>query len=195
MHSGRALSLIRPTACPCRRWRGTRASADPRSGAGKRDAEQGVDGLLRDRTRKPGRAPFSANVVAKVKHWTGRAMAKAVGVRLRALQRSWQAHRLQPHRIRAFKRSNDPEFAEKVEDIVGLYMDPPKHTVVVSIDEKSQIQALDRTQPGLPLKPGKCGTMTHDYKRNGTTTLFAALNILDGTVIGRCMGRHRHQGV
>jgi len=120
-------------------------------------------------------------------------MAKAVGVSLRAVQRLWEAHRLQPHRIRTFKRSNDPEFAEKVEDIVGLYMDPPKHAVVVSIDEKSQIQALDRTQPGLPLKPGKCGTMTHDYKRNGTTTLFAALNILDGTVIGRCMRRHRHQ--
>ena len=115
------------------------------------------------------------------------------GVSLRTVQHFWQAHRLQPHRIRTFKRSNDPEFAEKVENIVGLYMDPPKHTVVVSIDEKSQIQALDRTQPGLPLKPGKCGTMTHDYKRNGTTTLFAALNILDGTVIGRCMRRHRHQ--
>ena len=143
--------------------------------------------------------PLSAKVVAKVldltcseppgqaTHWTGRAMAKAVGVSLRAVQRLWEAHRLQPHRIRTFKRSNDPEFAEKVEDIVGLYMDPPKHAVVVSIDEKSQIQALDRTQPGLPLKPGKCGTMTHDYKRNGTTTLFAALNILDGTVIGRCI--------
>ena len=120
-------------------------------------------------------------------------MAKAVGVSLRAVQRLWEAHRLQPHPIRTFKRSNDPEFAEKVEDIVGLYMDPPEHAVVVSIDEKSQIQALDRTQPGLPLKPGKCGTMTHDYKRNGATTLFAALNILDGTVIGRCMRRHRHQ--
>ena len=172
-----------------------------------RYAEQGVEGLLRDRTRKPGRAPLSAKVVAKVMdltcseppghatHWTGRAMAKAVGVSLRAVQRLWQAHRLQPHRIRTFKRSNDPEFAEKVEDIVGLYMDPPKHTVVVSIDEKSQIQALDRTQPGLPLKPGKCGTMTHDYKRNGTTTLFAALNILDGTVIGRCMRRASPPGV
>jgi transposase len=170
-----------------------------------RYAEQGVDGLLRDKTRKPGRAPLSARIVAKVMdltcseppghatHWTGRAMAKAVGVSLRAVQRLWEAHRLQPHRIRAFKRSNDPEFAEKVEDVVGLYMDPPKHAVVVSIDEKSQIQALDRTQPGLPLKPGKCGTMTHDYKRNGTTTLFAALNIVDGTVIGRCMRRHRHQ--
>ena len=126
-------------------------------------------------------------------HWTGRAMAKAVGVSLRAVQRLWQAHRLQPHRIRTFKRSNDPEFAEKVEDIVGLYMDPPKHTVVVSIDEKSQIQALDRTQPGLPLKPGKCGTMTHDYKRNGTATLFAALDTLDGRVISMCDDRHRHQ--
>ena len=109
------------------------------------------------------------------------------------MQRIWAAHDLQPHRIRTFKRSNDPDFAAKVEDIVGLYVDPPKHAVVLSIDEKSQIQALDRTQPGLPLKPGKSGTMTHDYKRNGTTTLFAALNVLDGTVLGRCMQRHRHQ--
>jgi hypothetical protein len=116
-------------------------------------------------------------------------MAKAVGLSLRI----WEAHRLQPHRIRTFKRSNDPPFAAKVEDIVGLYMDPPMHAVVLSIDEKSQIQALDRTQPGLPLKPGKCGTMTHDYKRNGTTTLFAALNVLNGSVIGRCMPKHRHQ--
>jgi transposase len=120
-------------------------------------------------------------------------MAKAFNISLRAVQRLWDAHRLQPHRLRTFKRSSDPKFAEKVEDVVGLYMDPPAHAVVVSIDEKSQIQALDRTQPGLPLKPGKCGTMTHDYKRNGTTTLFAALNILDGTVIGRCMKQHRHQ--
>ena len=126
-------------------------------------------------------------------HWTGRAMAKAVGISLRAVQRIWEVHRLQPHRIRTFKKSNDPAFAEKVEDIVGLYMNPPGHAVVLSIDEKSQIQALDRTQPGLPLKPGKCGTMTHDYKRHGTTTLFAALNVLDGTVLGRCMQKHRHQ--
>ena len=126
-------------------------------------------------------------------HWTGRAVAKAVGISLRAVQRIWTTHRLQPHRIRTFKRSNDPAFAEKVTDIVGLYMSPPAHAVVLSIDEKSQIQALDRTQPGLPLKPGKTGTMTHDYKRNGTTTLFAALNVLDGTVIGRNMQRHRHQ--
>jgi hypothetical protein len=98
---------------------------------------------------------------------------------LRAVQRIWEAHRLQPHRVRTFKRSNDPAFAQKVEDIVGLYMHPPAHAVVLSIDEKSQIQALDRTQPGLPLKPGKCGTMTHDYKRNGTTTLFAFIRFLN----------------
>ena len=120
-------------------------------------------------------------------------MAKAAGISLRAVQRIWEAHRLQPHRIRTVKKSRDPAFTAKVEDVVGLYMDPPAHAVVVSIDEKSQIQALDRTQPGLPLKPGKCGTMTHDYKRNGTTTLFAALNILDGTVIGRCMPKHTHK--
>jgi len=171
----------------------------------KRFAEEGVDGLLRDKTRKPGKAPLSPETVARilaltcseppgeVTHWTGRAVARAAGVSLRAVQRLWEAHRLQPHRLRTFKKSNDPAFAKKVEDIVGLYMNPPCHAVVFSIDEKSQIQALDRTQPGLPLKPGKCGTMTHDYKRNGTTTLFAALNILDGTVIGRCMQQHRHQ--
>jgi transposase len=171
----------------------------------RRFAEEGVDGLLRDKTRKPGTAPIAKAVVAwivaltcteppgAVTHWTGRAMAKAVGVSLTSVQRIWSAHRLQPHRLRTFKRSNDPAFAAKVEDIVGLYMDPPAHAVVVSIDEKSQIQALDRTQPGLPLKPGKCGTMTHDYKRNGTTTLFAALDVLHGTVVGRCMPNHRHQ--
>ena len=171
----------------------------------QRFAEAGVEGLLRDKTRKPGKAPLSAETVAKVltlpcaeapgeaTHWTGRAVARAVGVSLRAVQRIWRAHRLQPHRIRTFKKSDDPAFAEKVEDIVGLYIDPPRHAVVLSIDEKSQIQALDRTQPGLPLKPGKCGTMTHDYKRNGTTTLFAALNVLEGKVIGRCLPHHRHQ--
>jgi transposase len=170
----------------------------------RRWGEGGVDILLREPSRKPGKAPLPASTVNKivaltcteppgqVTHWTGRAMAKAVGISLRAVQRIWEAHRLQPHRIRSFKKSRDPSFAAKVEDVVGLYMDPPAHAVVVSIDEKSQIQALDRTQPGLPLKPGKCGTMTHDYKRNGTTTLFAALNILDGTVIGRCMPKHTH---
>jgi transposase len=112
---------------------------------------------------------------------------------LRSVQRIWAGHDLQPHRIRTFKRSSDPDFAAKLEAIVGLYLDPPAHSLVLSLDEKSQIQALDRTQPGLPLKPGKAGTMTHDYKRHGTTTLFAALNVLDGTVVGRCMARHRHQ--
>lgn len=109
------------------------------------------------------------------------------------MRRIWKRHGLQPHRVRAFKLSNDPKFAEKLKDVVGLYVDPPAHAVVLSIDEKSQIQALDRTQPGLPMKKGRCATMTHDYKRNGTTTLFAALDILEGKVIGRCMQRHRHQ--
>ena len=126
-------------------------------------------------------------------HWTGRTMAKATGLSLRTVQRIWAAHGLQPHRVRSFKRSRDPEFVAKLEDIVGLYLAPPRHAVVLSVDEKSQIQALDRTQPGLPIKPGKAGTMTHDYIRHGTTTLFAALNVLDGTVLGRCMQRHRHQ--
>ena len=112
---------------------------------------------------------------------------------LRSVQRILEAHRIEPHRIRTFKLSNDPEFAKKLRDIVGLYVDPPAHAVILSVDEKSQIQALDRTQPGLPMKKGRAGTMTHDYKRNGTTTLFAALNVLDGTVIGRNMQRHRHQ--
>jgi transposase len=168
-------------------------------------AEEGVQRLLREGSRKPGKAPVAMATVAKVlaltsadppgetTHWTGRAMAKAVNLSLRTVQRIWGAHKLQPHRWRTFKRSKDPAFAEKVEDIVGLYMHPPAHAVVLSIDEKSQIQALDRTQPGLPLKPGKCGTMTHDYKRHGTTTLFAAFNVLDGVVLGRCMQRHTHQ--
>jgi transposase len=171
----------------------------------RRFAEAGVDGLLREAARKPGKAPLSDQTVHRVvaltcaeppgaaTQWTGRAMAKAAGISLRSVQRIWQSHRLQPHRIRTFKRSNDPEFAAKLEDIVGLYVDPPKHAIVLSVDEKSQIQALDRTQPGLPIKPGKAGTMTHDYLRNGVTTLFAALNVLDGTVLGRCMQRHRHQ--
>jgi len=126
-------------------------------------------------------------------HWTAPAMAAASGISVSSVQRIWRAHGLRPHQVRSFKLSTDPKFTEKVEDVVGLYVDPPAHAVVISIDEKSQIQALDRTQPGLPMKPGRCGTMTHDYKRNGTTTLFAALNVLDGSVIGRCMQRHRHQ--
>jgi transposase len=171
----------------------------------QRFAEQGVDGLLRDKTRRPGKAPIAADTVAQVvaltcgpppgeaRHWTGRAMAQAAGLSLRSVQRIWQAHQLQPHRVHSFKRSRDPDFAAKLVDIVGLYLDPPAKAVVLSIDEKRQIQALDRTQPGLPLKPGRCATMTHDYTHHGTTTLFAALNVLDGTVSGRCMQRHRHE--
>jgi transposase len=109
------------------------------------------------------------------------------------VRRIWKAHGLQPHRVRQFKLSNDPKFTEKLRDVVGLYVNPPAHAIVLSVDEKSQIQALDRTQPGLPMKKGRLGTMTHDYKRTGTTTLFAALNVLDGTVIGQNMQRHRHQ--
>ena len=166
---------------------------------------EGVAGLTRDKTRKPGKKPLPASTVQRVvdlalgpppgetTHWTGRMLAKAAGVSLRSVQRILEAHQLAPHRIRTFKLSNDPKFAEKLKDVVGLYVDPPAHAVVISVDEKSQIQALDRTQPGLPMKPGRAGTMTHDYKRHGTTTLFAALNILDGTVIGRNMKRHRHQ--
>jgi transposase len=167
--------------------------------------EDGVDGLLRDRTR-PSRIPRLATdlverVVARTQepppgeatHWTVRAMAKDIGISPASVQRIWVGHGLQPHRVRTFKLSTDPAFAAKLRDVVGLYVDPPAHAIVLSIDEKSQIQALDRTQPGLPMKKGRAGTMTHDYKRNGTTTLFAALNLLDGSVIGQCMQRHRHQ--
>ena len=166
---------------------------------------EGVDGLLRDKTRPPGVAPLAPAVVDKVvaltleppvheaTHWTVRAMAKAVGIAASSVVRIWHDHGLAPHRWRSFKLSNDKAFAEKLHDVVGLYVDPPAHAIVLSVDEKSQIQALDRTQPGLPLKKGRGGTMTHDYKRNGTTTLFAALNVLDGSVIGRNMQRHRHQ--
>jgi transposase len=126
-------------------------------------------------------------------HWSTRTLAEKMGVSHMTIQRIWKAHNLKPHRVKTFKLSQDPQFVEKLTDVVGLYLNPPEHALVLSVDEKSQIQALDRTQPGLPFKPGKCGTMTHDYKRYGTTTLFAALNVLDGTVIGTCMKRHRHQ--
>ena len=171
----------------------------------ERFMEEGVEGLLRDKTR-PGRiAPLDQATIdlvlkltdqpppGETTHWTGRAMAKAVGISVSSVHRLWRAHGLQPHRVRQFKLSRDPAFIPKLRDIVGLYVDPPAHAVVFSIDQKSQIQALDRTQPGLPLKKGRAGTMTHDYKRHGTTTLFAALNVLDGTVIGQNMQRHRHQ--
>ncbi len=161
--------------------------------------------MLRDKTR-PSRVPKLAPSVAErvveltmapppgeTTHWTSAAMAKAVGVSVSSVQRLWRGHGLQPHRVRQFKLSNDPEFVAKLRDIVGLYVDPPAHAVVLSLDEESQIQALDRTQPGLPTKKGRAGTMTHDYVRNGKTTLFAAMNVLDGTVIGQNMQRHRHQ--
>lgn len=126
-------------------------------------------------------------------HWSCRSMAKAQGVSKATVSRIWTAHQLKPHRNRGFKLSRDPRFLEKLTDVVGLYLDPPTKALVVCVDEKSQIQALDRTQPGLPMKKGRCGTMTHDYKRNGTTTLFAALEVAEGKVIGQCYARHRHQ--
>ena len=165
----------------------------------------GVDGLLRDKTRPSRVPPLGREVAERVvaltqgdppgetTHWTAAAMAEAAAISVSSVQRIWRAHGLQPHRMRQFKLSNDPHFAAKLRDVVGLYVDPPAHAIVLSVDEKSQIQALDRTQPGLPLKPGRCGTMTHDYKRHGTTTLFAALDVLEGKIIGRCMQRHRHQ--
>lgn len=125
-------------------------------------------------------------------HWSTRRLAAKVGVSDTTVLRAWKRHGLKPHRVRQFKVSRDPQFVEKLEDIVGLYMSPPEHALVLCCDEKSQVQALDRTQPGLPLKKGRAATMTHDYKRHGTTTLFAALNVLDGTVIGTCKPRHRH---
>jgi transposase len=171
----------------------------------ERFIEEGFDGLLRDKTRPSGIKPLGVEAAERVvaltlaeppgetTHWTGVLMSKAAGLSVSSVQRIWRAHGLQPHRMRQFKLSNDPRFVDKLRDVVGLYVDPPAHAIVLSVDEKSQIQALDRTQPGLPLKKGRAGTMTHDYVRHGTTTLFAAMNVLDGTVIGRNMQRHRHQ--
>jgi transposase len=171
----------------------------------ERFMHEGIQGLTRDKTRPSRIPPLPAETVDRVvaltnqappheaTHWTAPAMAKTVAISPSSVRRIWKGHGLQPHRVRSFKLSNDPGFADKLKDVVGLYVDPPAHAVVLSIDEKSQIQALDRTQPGLPMKKGRCATMTHDYKRHGTTTLFAALDILQGKVIGRCMQRHRHQ--
>lgn len=171
----------------------------------KRYAEQGLEGIIKDKTR-PGRiAPISLakrsriiklTVEAKPKgmtHWSRTTMAKEVGVSPSSVGRVWAAHGLKPHRVKSFKLSNDKNFEEKLENIVGLYLSPPEHAIVLSCDEKSQIQALDRTQPGLPLKKGRCQTMTHDYKRNGVTSLFAAMDIASGRIISKCMNRHRHQ--
>ena len=171
----------------------------------KRFLALGVAGLLQDGPR-PGRKPtISARLRQRVvtlttrqqpsnaTHWSTRTMAAAVGISEASVRRIWRAHGLKPHRVETFKISNDPAFAEKLEDIVGLYLNPPEHALVLCVDEKSQIQALDRTQPGLPLKRGRGTTMTHDYKRNGTATLFAALNAANGEVYGLCQERHRHQ--
>ncbi len=164
-----------------------------------------VAGLEKDAPR-PGRLPrISARKVRAVveatlhttppaaTHWSTRSMATAQGLSEATVRRIWKRHGLKPHLIRTFKLSRDKQFVEKLYDVVGLYLNPPDKSLVLSVDEKSQVQALDRTQPGLPMKKGRCGTLTHDYTRHGTTTLFAALSLLDGNVIGECMPRHRHQ--
>lgn len=171
----------------------------------RRFAENGIAGIEKDATR-PGRPRKNRKKIERqivemttqttprnATHWSTRTLAAALGIDHVLVHRVWKAHGLQPHRVRGFKLSNDPQFVEKLVDVVGLYLDPPDHALVLSADEKSQIQALDRTQPGLPIKRGRCGTMTHDYKRYGTTTLFAAIDMLEGRVIAQCMPRHRHQ--
>lgn len=171
----------------------------------RRFAEGGLEAILKDKSR-PGRIPpISARTRSKIikltteskpeglTHWSRSTMAREVGVSPSTVGRVWATCGLKPHLVKTFKLSNDKRFEEKLEDVVGLYLSPPEHAIVLSCDEKSQIQALDRTQPGLPIKKGRCQTMTHDYKRNGTTSLFAALNIANGEVIGTCMRKHRHQ--
>src|SRR4051795_13379537 len=166
---------------------------------------QGINGRRRDATRPGRKPPLNAQTIEQVvhktlheqppgsTHWSIRKMAAVSGLSRSSIQRIWQAHQLKPHRVKTFKLSNDKHFAEKVQDIIGLYLNPPDKALVFAVDEKSQIQALARPQPGLPLKKGRCGTMTHDYKRHGTTTLFAALDVLAGKVIGDCYKRHRYQ--
>ena len=155
----------------------------PRAGRPKTLDQEAVEAIIkRTLEEKP----------AGSTHWSTRTMAAAAGVSQATVHRIWRAHGLKPHRVKRFKLSNDPQFVEKLQDVVGLYLNPPEKAIVFCVDEKSQIQALDRTQPGLPMKKGRAGTMTHDYKRNGTTTLFAGLNVATGTVTGECMGRHRH---
>lgn len=164
-----------------------------------------VSGLVKDAPR-PGRIPSIPATKVRViveatlhttppaaTHWSTRTMAQAQGVSEATVRRIWKQHNLKPHLVKTFKLSRDKQFLEKLTDVVGLYLNPPDKALVLCVDEKSQIQALDRTQPGLPIKKGRCGTLTHDYQRNGTTTLFAALSMLDGKVIGDCMPRHRHQ--
>ena len=171
----------------------------------RRYEAEGIAGLTQDRPRGKAFTALGkdkeAQIIARTlkekpdaaTHWSCRSMAEASGVSFVSVQRIWKAHGLKPHLVKTFKLSNDPQFVEKLRDVVGLYMKPPENALILSIDEKSQIQALDRTQPGLPMKKGRAGTMTHDYKRHGTTTLFAALDVLKGEVIGQCLPRHRHQ--
>jgi len=171
----------------------------------RRFAERGIAGILKDAPRSGRRRTLSEEVIQEIvrkttqetpvarTHWSTRSLAKAMGLSPSTIGRVWRSHGLKPHLTRTFKLSRDPKFIEKLDDVIGLYLNPPEHALVFSVDEKSQIQALDRTQPGLPMVPWRAGTMTHDYKRHGTTTLFTALNTLDGTVIGTCMPRHRHQ--
>jgi transposase len=171
----------------------------------KRFASEGVDCLGKVRAGRGRPRTIGDNTVAQIiqltlnttpaeaTHWSCRTMAARVGVSSASVQRVWSEHRIYPHRVSTFKISKDPDFLEKLTDVVGLYMNPPDNAAVLCVDEKTMIQALDRTQPGLPIKPGKAGTMTHDYKRNGTVDLYAALNILSGEVVGQCTARHRHQ--
>jgi len=170
----------------------------------RRYLECGIEGLKQGKTRPSRVPPLPVEKVQEVltltltgkpvaaTHWSCRTLAQRVGISRMAVHRIWREHRLKPHRVKGFKVSNDPQFEAKLRDVIGLYLDPPEKAIVFSVDEKSQIQALDRTQPGLPMKPGKNGTMTHDYKRHGTTTLFAALNVHEGTVIGECLPKHRN---
>ena len=165
------------------------------------DGLKGIGVVRQGRGRKPSIPPEKVQAIvhatlhekpAGETHWSCRSMAKAQGVSPATVQRIWSARELKPHRVKTFKLSNDKRFEEKLVDVVGLYLNPPENAIVLAMDEKSQIQALDRTQASLPMKPGRAGTMTHDYKRNGTTTLFAALDVLTGSVIGQCLPRHRH---
>jgi transposase len=170
-----------------------------------RFAEHGLESLWQigpGRGRKPTYGPEKIKAIvdttlqtkpAGMTHWSCRLMAKTQGVSKSTVSNIWRSHNVKPHRVKRFKLSRDPKFLDKLTDVVGLYLNPPQQAMVICVDEKSQIQALDRTQPGLPLKKGRCGTMTHDYKRHGTTTLFAALEVLQGRVIGQCFERHRHQ--
>jgi transposase len=166
--------------------------------------ELGLEGLIKDAPRsgrKPALGPEKVRRIVRrtieetprnATQWSTRSMAKAEGVSEATVRRIWKQHGLKPHLVKTFKLSRDPEFVERLQDVVGLYLNPPEHAIVLSVDEKSQIQALDRTQPGLPIKKGRAGTMTHDYKRHGTTNLFAALNVANGSVLAKCMRRHRH---